>query len=54
MYYFFIQWRHLEFSPHDEVVFEDGVLEVGELGIALKLDGDVFIVLAFIANAGFA
>jgi hypothetical protein len=49
-----IEWRHLKFPPNNKVIIEDGVFEVGELGIAFELDSDVLIFLAFITYAGFA
>lgn len=51
---FLVKWRHLEFTPNNKVIIEDGVFKVGELGIAFKLDSDVLVFLAFIAYAGFA
>lgn len=49
-----IEWRHLKFPPNNKVIIEDGVFEVGELGITFKFDSNVLVFLAFIAYASFA
>lgn len=48
-----IERRSFELSPDDKIFTKDCIFEVGKLGIAFKLDGDVFIILASITYSRF-
>nr|WP_055137715.1 hypothetical protein [Pseudomonas corrugata] len=47
------QGRAFELPSHNKIIFEDGVFKVGELSVTGQLYREVFIIFAFIANAGF-